>query len=137
MALLTGLILSDDEAFRRESAAVLRSGTTPVTVGHERTAAEATPDLVLVDGRHNTAAAVASIERLRAATPGLSIFMVALEASPDAILQAMRAGANEFLTWPPVETAFHEAITRAAARRDSSPSGRPRATTAVFFGAKG
>jgi pilus assembly protein CpaE len=137
MALLTGLILSDDEAFRRETAAVLRSGTTPVTVTHERTVAETHPDLVLVDGRQNTAAAVASIERLRAATPALSIFMVALEASPDAILQAMRAGANEFLTWPLVETSFHEAIARAAARRDSSPTGQPRATTAVFFGAKG
>ncbi len=137
MALLTGLILSDDEAFRRETAAVLRSGPTPVTVTHERAGADAHPDLVLVDGRHDTPAALASIERLRAAAQGLSIFMVAVEASPDAILQAMRAGANEFLTWPPVETAAHEAIARAAARRESSPVGRSRATMSVFFGAKG
>jgi len=137
MALLTGLILSDDEAFRRETAVVLRSGATPVTVTHERAAAEGHPDLVVVDGRHDTPAAVASIERLRTAAPALSIFMVALEASPDVILQAMRAGANEFLTWPPVDNAVHEAVARAAARRDSSPAGRPRATTAVVFGAKG
>jgi pilus assembly protein CpaE len=137
MALLSGLILSDDEAFRRETAAVLRSGTTPITVTHEHTGADAHPDLALVDGRHDKAAAFASIERLRAAAPGLSIFMVALDASPDAILQAMRAGANEFLTWPPVTEAVHEAIARAAARRESSPAARPRATTSVFFGAKG
>jgi len=137
MALLTGLILSDDDAFRRESAAVLRSGATPVTVTHERQAADAQPDVVVVDGRHDMNATLASIERLRAAAPALSIFMVALEASPDAILQAMRAGANEFLTWPPVEKAVHDAIARAAARRDASPTARPRATTCVFFGAKG
>ena len=137
MALLTGLILSDDEAFRRETAAVLRSGTTPITVTHEHTAADSHPDLALVDGRNDRTAALASIERLRATAPGLSIFMVALDASPDAILQAMRAGANEFLTWPPVKEAVHEAIARAAARRESSPAARPRATTSVFFGAKG
>ena len=137
MALLTGLILTDDEAFRRQTAAVLRSGTTPITVTHERPGTDAHLDLVLVDGRHDMPAGLASIERLRAAMPALSIFMVALEANPDAILQAMRAGANEFLTWPPVETSFHEAIARAASRRESSPAGRSRATTAVFFGAKG
>ena len=48
----------------------------------------------------------------------------------------MRAGANEFLTWPPVESALSEAIARAAARRQSSVGSRP-ATTMVFFGAKG
>jgi pilus assembly protein CpaE len=137
MALLTGLILSDDEAFRRDTAAVLRSGTTPITVTHEQTTADTHPDLVLVDGRRDMGAALASIERLRAAAPGLSIFMVALDVSPDAILRAMRAGANEFLTWPPVQETVHEAIGRAAARRESSPAARPRATTSVFFGAKG
>lgn len=147
MALLTGLILSDDEAFRRETAAVLRSGATPTTVtpgpadaGRDVPSSAphtAQPDLVVVDGRHDQPAACAAIERLRAAAPGVSIFMVALEASPDAILKAMRAGANEFLTWPPVEAPFHEATARAAARRESSPAARPRATTAVFFGAKG
>lgn len=137
MASLTGLILSDDDVFRKQTADVLRSGATPVTVAHDRPAADAQPDLVVVDGRHDQPAALATIERLRAAAPGLSIFIVALEASPDAILQAMRAGANEFLTWPPAEAAFHDAIVRAATRRDGSPAARPRATTAVFFGAKG
>lgn len=136
MALLTGVILSQDEAFRKETADVLRTGSTPITVTHDHAAADVQPDLVVVDGRYHQAEALSTIERLRAGAPGVSIFMVALDASPDAILQSMRVGANEFLTWPPVETAFHEAIGRAAARRNSSPT-RARATTTVFFGAKG
>ncbi|MBI3048374.1 MAG: hypothetical protein HYY76_08670 [Acidobacteria bacterium] len=137
MALLTGLIISEDETFRKKAAEILRSGATPITVSYERFAADAQPDLVVVDGRREQSSALATIERLRAAAPALSIFMVAAEASPDAILQSMRAGANEFLIWPPAEAAFHEAVARAAARRDSSPASRARATTAVFFGAKG
>jgi len=145
MALLTGLILTSDDVFRRQTADVLRAGATPITISsgpaeaghHVEQGASVQPDLVVVDARHDPPAALATIERLRMTIPAISIFMVALEAIPDVILQAMRAGANEFLTWPPVETAFHEAIARAAARRESSPAARPRATTTVFFGAKG
>ena len=53
------------------------------------------PDLIVVDGRNQHAYALAEIERLRIAAPSVAIFMVAVEANPDLILQAMRAGANE------------------------------------------
>ena len=43
--------------------------------------------------------------------------MVAREPNPDVILQSMRAGANEFFTFPPPEETFYEAIRRTAARR--------------------
>jgi pilus assembly protein CpaE len=56
-------------------------------------------------------------------------------ADPDLILQAMRAGANEFFTWPPAKDALDEGITRTAGRRAASAP--PQATTMVFFGAKG
>ena len=49
----------------------------------------------------------------------------------------MRAGANEFFTWPPAEETFHGAIRRTAARRETAQGARPTATTLVFFGAKG
>ncbi len=49
----------------------------------------------------------------------------------------MRAGANEFLTWPPADEPFHGAIRRTAARRETAQGARPPATTLVFFGAKG
>jgi pilus assembly protein CpaE len=48
----------------------------------------------------------------------------------------MRAGANEFFTFPPAEQTFFEAINRTAARRSAAGHGQA-ATTLVFFGAKG
>src|SRR5262249_9567260 len=95
-----------------------------------------TPDLMIVDVRGDASAAMASIERLRAAAPGAGIFAVALTTDPDLILQAMRAGANEFFTWPPPEDTFQSAVRRTAARRETSQGSRP-VTTLVFFGAKG
>jgi pilus assembly protein CpaE len=62
---------------------------------------------------------------------------VALTADPDLILQAMRAGANEFFIWPPADETFHGAIRRVASRREAVQGARPAATTLVFFGAKG
>src|SRR5439155_4343309 len=79
----------------------------------------------------------ANIEPLRAGHAGAGIFPVALIADPDVILQSMRAGANEFFTWPPPEESFHGAIRRTAARRETAHGARPPATTLVFFGAKG
>jgi pilus assembly protein CpaE len=49
----------------------------------------------------------------------------------------MRAGANEFFTWPPEDEAFHSAVRRIAARRETAQGARPTATTLVFFGSKG
>jgi pilus assembly protein CpaE len=137
MALLTALVLSDDDTFRTETSNTLRSGTVPVTILEDRTLPTAfQPDVVLVDGRDESHA-LAAIERVRASAPAVSIFMVAGAATPELILQSMRAGANEFLTWPPADTAFHEAIARTAARRSALAVARPRATTAAFIGAKG
>ncbi|MBI4888023.1 MAG: AAA family ATPase [Acidobacteria bacterium] len=138
MSLLTALILSDDESFRTQVADCLHSGTLPVSIADERPAARVVPaDLVVVDGRGEAHAALGTIERTRAGAAGASIFMVALESSPDLILQSMRAGANEFLTWPPAAGAFADAVGRAAARRSASPGARPPTLTVAFLGAKG
>ena len=138
MALLTGVILSEDGAFRKLTADLLRSGVMPVSICDDRQGASgAQPDLVVVDGRDEHMSALATIERVRMGAPGVAIFMIALDATPELILQSMRAGANEFFTWPPADAPFHEAIARAATRRSSSPETRPMATTVAFFGAKG
>ena len=114
---------------------MLRGATMPVTLGG--TGADASPaDLIIVDARSDLHRAMAAVERARLASPSVAIFVIADEAGPDLILQSMRAGANEFLTWPPVASAFSEAIARAAARRQSSTGSR-QATSLVFFGAKG
>ena len=136
MAFLTSLVFSEDPVFRGEAEALLRSGPTPVSVSEERPSGSAHGDLRVVDGRQRPDEALAAIERLRAAAPNASIFMVAPEATPDLILKAMRAGANEFLTWPSSGGPFHEAVSRAASRRQAATPGAG-ATTLAFIGSKG
>jgi pilus assembly protein CpaE len=137
MARLIGSILTDDGDFRMQLSAVLRAAPVPVTVGADVLPRDGSAaDIVLVDARGNGAAAMAAVERTRLSSPAVAIFVVADTAKPDVILQAMRAGANEFLTWPPADDAFADAIARAAARRQSAGTTR-QATTLVFFGAKG
>ena len=135
MAQLVGLIVSADSAFTHHIGHLLRSGAIPVSLTDAREGA--LPDLAIVDARGDMSSAMSAIERLRAAAPGAGIFVVALTSEPDAILQAMRAGANEFFVWPPPEDTFHAAIRRTATRRESAHGARPNATTLVFFGAKG
>jgi pilus assembly protein CpaE len=138
MAQLVGLIVSDDDGFRKHFGRLLRAGSIPVSVLDDRAVREgAAPDLILVDARGDASGAMANIERIRAAAPGAGIFAVAMSADPELILSSMRAGANEFFTWPPVDETFNGAVRRTAARRESAMGSRPSAMTLVFFGAKG
>jgi pilus assembly protein CpaE len=138
MAQLVGLIVSEDDAFKKHMGRLLRAGAIPVSVMDDRAGRDATPpDFVIVDARGDASSAMANIERLRAAHAGAGIFAVAVQADPEVILSSMRAGANEFFTWPPPEETFHGAIRRTAARRETTQGARPPATTLVFFGAKG
>lgn len=132
------LIVSDDTQFRAHIGALLRSGTVPATIVEDSPLGErgANADLVIVDARGESGDAMSVVEGHRTRSAAATIFAVAREASPDLILQAMRAGANEFFTWPPADDAFHDAIRKAAARRASS-SETPEAKTMVFFGVKG
>jgi pilus assembly protein CpaE len=138
MAQLAGLIVSNDDAFKKHIGRMLRSGAIPTSLIDDRVTRDlTTTDLIIVDTRGDASAAMASIERWRGAAPGAGIFVVADENDSNMILQSMRAGANEFFTWPPEDEAFHSAIRRTAARRESAHGARPAATTLVFFGAKG
>jgi pilus assembly protein CpaE len=138
MAQLVGLVVSEDDAFRKQVGHLLRSGSIPVSVITDRQSRDATaPDLIIVDIRTDALGAMATIERLRASASHSGIFAVAKATDPDLILQAMRAGANEFFTWPPAEEAFHSAIRRTTARREAAHGPRQSAATLVFFGAKG
>src|SRR5438094_8211721 len=117
---------------------MLETGTDPLSVLDERLARDgAAPDVIVVDARGDASSAMSTIERMRATAAGAGIFAVALAADPDLILQSMRAGANEFFTWPPPEETFHNAIRRLAGRRETAIGSKPPATTLVFFGAKG
>jgi pilus assembly protein CpaE len=140
MAQLVALIVSEDDAFKNQIGRQLRSGAIPVSIIDERIARDGTttsPDVVIVDTRGDASSAMSTIERLRATSASLAIFAVALAADPNVILHSMRAGANEFFTWPPDDETFQTAIRRTATRRESVQGARPPATTLVFFGAKG
>jgi pilus assembly protein CpaE len=138
MAQLAGLIVSHDDEFKKHLGRTLRSGAIPISVVDDRVARDiSSTDLILVDIRGDASSAMASIERLRGAAPGAAIFVIALDTDSNLILQSMRAGANEFFTWPPEDEAFHGAVRRIAARRETAQGARPAATTLVFFGAKG
>ena len=142
MAQLVGLLVSDDDAFRKQIGRLLRSGAVPVSVVDDTSRTGllkdgVSPDIVIVDIRGDAPSAMASIERLRAAAANAGVFAIASSAEPDLILQAMRAGANEFVVFPPADDTFNAAIRRTAARRESTLGAKPPATTLVFFGAKG
>ena len=136
MAHLVGLIVSRDEGFRAQLGRMLRSAEVPVSVLHEESAPGTPPDLIVVDAR-DAAPAMTKIGQLRAASLSAAIFAVARVADPNLILEAMRAGANEFFIWPPPEDNLRDAISRAAARRETLQGAKPTATTLAFFGAKG
>jgi pilus assembly protein CpaE len=138
MAQLLGLIVSEDSSFRQTVGQLFRASAVPVVPLDEGTVRDgAVPDVVIVDIRGAVSTAMAAIERMRVTASGAGIFAVASRAEPDLILQAMRAGANEFLTWPPADDTFNDALRRIAARRVSAPGSQRGATTLAFLGAKG
>lgn len=148
MAQLTAQVISFDEPFKQQVARLLRAGGVPVGIIEARTAESIGPDLVVVDIRGDASSGLAAIERLRAGNPNLAIFAIAGAAESDLILQAMRAGANEFFPWSGLtdgsasargmEESFHGAVRRTAARREAASAGaKPPCVTHVFLGAKG
>src|SRR5262245_4791392 len=145
MAQLTSQIVSYDDGFKRQIALLLRASGVPVGIVEGRSAEGAGPDLVVVDIRSDASSGMAAIERLRASSPNLAIFVVAAAPEPELILQAMRAGANEFFPWASIdgsvrgsEESFHGAVRRSAARREAVTAGaKPPCVTHAFLGAKG
>jgi pilus assembly protein CpaE len=148
MAQLTASIVSYDEDFKRQIARLLRGCGVPLGIIEGRVGSDGSePDVAVVDIRADAASGMAAIERLRAGSAAIAIFAIASAAEPDLILQAMRAGANEFFPWTPnapggsgrsMEESLHTAVRRAASRRETAHAGaRPPCVTYVYLGAKG
>lgn len=145
MAQLAASIVSYDEDFKRQVSRLIRAGGLPVGILDGRDGVAA--DLYVVDIRADASSGLATIERLRASHESTPIFAVAAAAESDLILQAMRAGANEFFPWNigggtpasrSMEESFHGAVRRTAARREAAgASTRQPCVTHVFLGAKG
>ena len=77
MAQLNGLIVSDDQDFVIDIARRLRSGAVSVRPIDEHTAQSTPPDVVVVDLRGGTSAAMPAIEKLRARWVHAAIFALA------------------------------------------------------------
>jgi pilus assembly protein CpaE len=147
MAQLTAQVVSYDDEFKKQVARIVRACGVPVGIVEGRSPEGALPDLVVVDIRADASSGMAAIERLRASSPGLAIFAVASASEPDLILQAMRAGANEFFPWgaaegthaaQTVEESFYGAVRRTATRKEALHAGaKPPCVTHSFLGAKG
>lgn len=140
MAQLAAVIVTHDEEFRRQLSNLLRAGGVPVSIVEDARAGigSTEPDVALVDIRGDAPGGMAAIERLRASHPTSAIFAIAAATEPELILQAMRAGANEFFTWPPQQDGFYGALRRTASRRETAQAAsRQPSSTLVFFGAKG
>jgi CheY-like chemotaxis protein len=146
MAQLAASIVSHDEEFKRQVAALLRGCGVPVGIVEERRPGveSAGPDVVVIDIRGDASSGMAAIERLRAGHPTVALFAIAASAEPDLILQAMRAGANEFFPWSqagsPAARTMEESFHSAAAT--ATRHGRIRRCAAAvrhqrLFGAKG
>ena len=145
MAQLTAVIATRDQDFRTTITKRLRSSGLSIGVADEKHLGSGTgPDLVLSDIRAGSAAVQFAVERVRATWPSTDIIAVAGSSEPEQILQAMRAGANEFVAWPYEQgqiSIFDEnlrtALTRAAERAKGRVGDRRTAQTLSFFGAKG
>lgn len=148
MAQLAAAVVSQDEEFKRQIAALMRAGGVPVGIVDARALADGVgPDVVVIDIRADASSGMSAIERMRASHPAAGLFAVAASAGPELILHAMRAGANEFFTWATGGTSpaaiamaesFHSAIRRTAARQAAATAGtRQPCVTQAFLGAKG
>jgi pilus assembly protein CpaE len=91
------------------------------------------PHVIIIDTR-GARAIPPSMAAVKRQHPGIGFLVVASESDPSVLLEAMRAGASEFLQEPITATALEQAISRLVAHRAS-----PASTGEVFafVGAKG
>ena len=134
MAQLTALINTTDPDFRAHVTKCLRACGVSIALVDDRHAGTNPPSLTVVDIRHG-AKGVDAIERMRSSWPTSTIFAIAATTQPELILQAMRAGANEYLSWP-LDDSFNMAVHKAA-ERSRPKDGSRNCSVLSFFGVKG
>ena len=143
MAQLTAVIASTDPEFRSHVTRLLRGSGLSIAVTDERHIGSSTPaDLAISDIRGGASSVQWALERVRTAWPSADIIAVATSSDPEQILTAMRAGANEFVAWPPhqpsvFDQGLHAALVRSAERARAKGGDRRSAQILSFFGAKG
>ena len=145
MAQLSTIIATDDAGFSAALTKLVRSAGVSVGIVEERSSDDSPvePDLALVDIRVGESA-LQKVQEYRSRWPSTSIIAIAATAESQLILQAMRAGANEFFECPSgsgaFPTAFEEGIStaiRQQADRLASLDTKHVCRTLSFFGTKG
>jgi len=93
--------------------------------------AQTHPDIGVVSIDHDAEKALSLIENLKELAPGCSILVVSGSTDGQVILQAMRAGAKEFLTQPLTVEDLVSAIQRIGHQQHSSGDGKSRDSTVI------
>ncbi len=146
MAQLSAVIATEDSEFRSAATDLVRASGVPIGVHDAENVDDSkpAPAIALVDGR--ASAGWARVEEIRAQWPNATIIAVASESEPDQILEAMRAGANEFVAWPLGNGSLPEAALQgvhASIRKThdrlqaAPPDGNQVSRVLSFFGTKG
>jgi two-component system KDP operon response regulator KdpE len=99
------LVADDDPAMRRSLCVALRAGgyvVEEVRDGEQavRLFRERPCDLVLLDVNMPGVGGIEACRRIRAAVPSVGIIMITVRDSEDDIIQALEAGADDYLTKP-------------------------------------
>lgn len=96
------------------------------------------PDVILVDIAPNaTAANLRAIELLHAEAPSVAIFALGEMTQPQIIVNAMRAGAREYIERPPSTTHLLEAFVRLTSAQRKAQKSKQRGTIITVLNAKG
>jgi DNA-binding NtrC family response regulator len=123
------LLVDDDEAFRKALARELgRVGYDVATAGSGeealRRVAEREPDVVLLDLRLPDRDGLEVLEAVHAASPGTDVIMLTGHGSIDTAIQAVRAGAFDYVAKPcpldELEVRIQRALERQSLRRRAS-----------------
>lgn len=145
MAQLSTIISTDDAGFHEALKKLVRSAGVSVGIVEERSTDDSPvePDLVLVDIRGG-ASALEKIQQFRLRWPSVSIIAIAATAESQLILQAMRAGANEFFECATDNGQFPSSLEegvgtaiRQSAERLAAMDTKHICRTLSFFGTKG
>ena len=91
------------------------------------------PDVVVLDLRNRAAAVPAAVALLKRQHPLTGVLIIASDLDPALMLEAMRAGVNEFVTEPVTPIDLKSAIDRVVAKQPMRPTGQIFA----FVGGKG
>jgi pilus assembly protein CpaE len=98
----------------------------------------ATPDVILVDiPGDNPAVALRAIELLHQELPDSAVFAIGTLSQPQVIVNAMRAGAREFIERPTTTTDLLEAFVRLTAAQRRTRQEGPRGKVFSVVNAKG